>query len=266
MEAFMKSAYRVALVSSLLAFGTTLWAQPQPLRTPSRPQVYGTSAVSYVRVSPVEFHPNGTPTNYTQGNYFMRYSYNNSSFAAFSAPLHLPSGAKIVYLELDFLDGTASAAEYGSLWACDFNFQNCTQYPTAGAGPGDCLLPGYICSGTVFSAGYSFESVDLSSAGLTVDNVNNSYIVTAGNGSLDSTTEIGGILVGYVLQVSPAPLSATFVDVPDTDFAYQFIEAFSAAGITAGCETSPAKYCPDRNVTRREMAVFFAKALGLQFP
>ena len=27
----------------------------------------------------------------------------------------------------------------------------------------------------------------------------------------------------------------------------------------------PPVYCPDRNVTRREMAIFFAKALGLHF-
>jgi hypothetical protein len=58
--------------------------------------------------------------------------------------------------------------------------------------------------------------------------------------------------------------------VPTSDFAFQFVEAFAAAGITVGCTSNPPfpppVYCPDRNVTRREMAIFFAKALGLQWP
>jgi hypothetical protein len=81
----------------------------------------------------------------------------------------------------------------------------------------------------------------------------------------DGTTSFAGAIIGYVLQVSPAPGTATFTDVPTSDFAFQFVEAFNAAGITVGCQVSPPLFCPDRNVTRREMAVFFAKALGLQF-
>ena len=54
-----------------------------------------------------------------------------------------------------------------------------------------------------------------------------------------------------------------FNDVPISDGAFQFIEAFNAAQITVGCNISPPKFCPDDNVTRRQMAVFFAKALGL---
>jgi hypothetical protein len=45
---------------------------------------------------------------------------------------------------------------------------------------------------------------------------------------------------------------------------FRFIEALAAAGITSGCGAG--NYCPDRNVTRGEMAVFLAKALGLHFP
>ena len=76
--------------------------------------------------------------------------------------------------------------------------------------------------------------------------------------------EVGAPLCGLPAQVSPAPATATFTDVPTSDFAFQFIEAFNAAGITVGCNASPPQFCPDRNVTRREMAVFFAKALGLR--
>jgi S-layer homology domain len=52
--------------------------------------------------------------------------------------------------------------------------------------------------------------------------------------------------------------------VPTTDPAFQFIEALVASGITAGCGSG--NYCPDAPLTRRQMAVFLAKALGLQWP
>jgi hypothetical protein len=45
---------------------------------------------------------------------------------------------------------------------------------------------------------------------------------------------------------------------------FQFIEALYAYGITAGCGSG--NYCPDAPLTRGQMAVFLAKAPGLQWP
>jgi hypothetical protein len=72
------------------------------------------------------------------------------------------------------------------------------------------------------------------------------------------------VTIRYRLQVSPAPATATFTDVPTGHAFFQFIEALAASGITGGCGNG--KYCPDNPVTRGQMAVFLAKALGLQFP
>ena len=41
------------------------------------------------------------------------------------------------------------------------------------------------------------------------------------------------------------------------------IDALAAAGVTAGCGTGPLRYCPDRSVTRGQMATFLARTLGL---
>ena len=41
------------------------------------------------------------------------------------------------------------------------------------------------------------------------------------------------------------------------------IDALAAAGVTAGCATEPARYCPNGPVTRGQMATFVARALGL---
>jgi hypothetical protein len=63
--------------------------------------------------------------------------------------------------------------------------------------------------------------------------------------------------------VSPAS-TQTFNDVVPGDFGYEFIEALAASGITGGC--GGGNYCPNANLTRAQMAVFLAKALGLHWP
>ena len=72
---------------------------------------------------------------------------------------------------------------------------------------------------------------------------------------------IAGAMVAWKYQVSPAPGVATFNDVPTSDPAFQYIEALVASGVTAGC--GGGNYCPDAALTRRQMAVFLSKALGL---
>ena len=64
--------------------------------------------------------------------------------------------------------------------------------------------------------------------------------------------------------VGPAPTFPTFNDVPTSDFAFQYIEQLARSGITGGCGAG--NYCPDAPLTRRQMAIFLAKALGLHWP
>ena len=65
-------------------------------------------------------------------------------------------------------------------------------------------------------------------------------------------------------QVSPAPATARFADVPATHPAFRYVEALAAAGITGGCTADA--FCPDAPLTRAQMAVFLSVALGLHFP
>jgi len=51
-----------------------------------------------------------------------------------------------------------------------------------------------------------------------------------------------------------------FGDVPNTHWAWSFIERLYDAGITGGCSTIPLFYCPERQATRAEMAVFVLRA------
>jgi S-layer homology domain len=58
---------------------------------------------------------------------------------------------------------------------------------------------------------------------------------------------------------APPPGTGTrFADVPAGAFALDWIEDLADSGVTAGCD--PILYCPDRPVTRAQMAVFLLKA------
>ena len=66
--------------------------------------------------------------------------------------------------------------------------------------------------------------------------------------------------------VADPPSIPSFNDVPEAHPFYQYIEALKFSGITGGCQAAPPLYCPDNPVTRGQMAVFLAKALGLHWP
>ncbi len=78
---------------------------------------------------------------------------------------------------------------------------------------------------------------------------------------LDRSAQLGAVVLRWQRQVSPAPATATFSDVPTTHPYFRFVEALATAGITGGC--GGGLYCPNNPVTRGQMAVFLASALGL---
>jgi len=69
------------------------------------------------------------------------------------------------------------------------------------------------------------------------------------------------VFIGRAMNaVALSPTGQVFADVPKSHWAAAAIEQFVADGITSGCTSSPAKYCPDALVTRAQMAVFLLKA------
>jgi len=96
-------------------------------------------------------------------------------------------------------------------------------------------------------------------------------LVAGGYNSTDGTlasaelyTPPGGASVPPTPSPSPSPPSGapapSFADVPSSYWAYAQITRFAQRGITTGCDTG--LYCPERGVTRAEMAVFLDRTLG----
>lgn len=59
---------------------------------------------------------------------------------------------------------------------------------------------------------------------------------------------------------TPPAATGVFADVPAGNFYAPYIEQLFADGITSGCSTSPALYCPSSPVTRAQMAIFLLRA------
>jgi hypothetical protein len=55
------------------------------------------------------------------------------------------------------------------------------------------------------------------------------------------------------------PATPTFGDVPTDYWGYGWVESLYADGYTAGCSTDPLLYCPERQHTRAEGAVFYLR-------
>lgn len=85
------------------------------------------------------------------------------------------------------------------------------------------------------------------------------YFGFFGDGS--SILRVTSARIYYTRTVSPAPLVATFSDVPTGHLFFRFVEALAAAGVTGGC--GGGNFCPDAPLTRGQMAVFLSAALGL---
>ena len=190
----------------------------------------------------------------------------NRFVAAIDAGL-VPNGADLQQVAFYFADDTAVVDR-------DFTGTICRSWVHS-----DGSSPEYDCpvsftsfgapGDTVFTADPNFSVLyrgDIDSDG-TADVV--SYTVFAQFGSPGEQVFNGDIRLRQVRllftrQVSPAPAVATFGDVPTDHGFFQFIEALADSNITAGCGSG--NFCPDTPLTRGQMAVFLAKALGLHWP
>jgi len=177
------------------------------------------------------------------------------------APLVLPEGAEVLQLCLFSDDRNVVSPTRAHLRA--------TKLVQAGAGgPDDVIIPNTTIETTPGAGLASYCTGPLtdtiqSVVDLDGDGIPDPVAYYLGV-ELDEQGRYGGMTVTWKRQVSPPPAVPTFGDVPPSDGAFQHIEALVASGITAGC--GGGNYCPGATLTRRQMAVFLAKALGLYWP
>jgi S-layer homology domain len=169
-----------------------------------------------------------------------------------AAAVRLPSGAEIVSINLSNCianDGDIIVGLYDNGIG-------------GGGGGGGTMIAGPM----VGAAGCGFDTLyPPTPVNYDMNNGHPLYVVIYfAGGQTDGSARFNNFFIRYRRRVSPAPAVATFADVPTNDFGFQFVEALASSQITGGCGGN--NYCPDSPVTRRQMAIFLAKALGLSWP
>ena len=164
-------------------------------------------------------------------------------------PVHLLTGVLITEITVNYYDSHTADEPSMGLWETDTTG---TQTPIVGLTPDP------------FSGGNNSQTFVVDPP-YQVDNAKTLVVLAILEAA--SNTEYEGVysvVIRYQLQVSPAPGTATFNDVPTDHPFFRFVEALAASGITAGC--GGGNFCPDNPLTRGQMAVFLSIALGLHFP
>ena len=72
-------------------------------------------------------------------------------------------------------------------------------------------------------------------------------------------------LVRVLDEQEPPPISeSSFADVDSDEWWLPYVERLAELEVTEGCKTEPLRFCPDRSVTRAQMATFLVRAFGLE--
>jgi hypothetical protein len=180
------------------------------------------------------------------------YLYGNSGNAAFLGTFQLPEGARVT--QMCVYANVGDAADYVQVQLDESRLlaggQNPPQWSSQGSATDDVAIGyGVVCT----DMSYEFHNF--------VNGYNVAHDLFA---ETHGASGFGGVRLTWHRQVSPPPDTATFADVAPDDFGFQQIEALVASGITGGCGNG--NYCPNATVTRAQMAIFLAKALGLHWP
>jgi hypothetical protein len=249
---------RILCLTVLAACGAAVLRAQAP--APETPETWGPSAgystIMNYQLQPT--HATGSPNTYTlfhQGGAGTSCHGEAEAECLGYAQIIAPEGASLDLLSIWGFDNSVDSDLHY------FVIQNCEA--PGGPGSSDVIAEGSLSQ----SVGDFYAAASLN--GFTVNNADCGYTVRLrltdpGDPPVGFAIRVRKMAVRWTRQVSPAPPFATFGDVPTSHPFHQFVEALARSGITAGCGND--NYCPDQPLTRGQMAVFLAKALGLQWP
>jgi hypothetical protein len=84
-------------------------------------------------------------------------------------------------------------------------------------------------------------------------------------GGAGAPSGVGPGVAVWRRAISDAPGTATFDDVGTGDAFFQYVEALAASGAMTSCDGGP-NFCPDAPVSRKQLALVLARALGVYWP
>ena len=243
-------ALALTTVLALTIAGTGLAEAAPPAETKGRfdpagfdipnPRRTVLSAVGFLRGE----YPLGWATSPSLGRHWP-YEFIENPLLRYYATLDLPAGAVIDFIGVNSktdIEGALGFALYQRDRYANVSSLCAFTLPTHGwntdyAGPLDILIP---------------------------DHADKELVLQIEQAPATGFQFFGWVEIWWHPTVSPAPAEPTFNDVPTGHPFFRFVEALAASGITAGC--GGPLFCIDGSLTRGQMAVFLAKALGLHWP
>jgi len=249
------SCTMLAILVAGAAFAATAPKQVRVATTRHAPDEFGTQDYTVTVVGAVSFTPSSDdnssyPTYVTDPSNFSRQNHIFSTDIHYYATASIPSGA---VLDTVGLEGACSAPSVTGI-ALSLVDRNGNVTPVVA----------FSCSQ------HSGLDTDYNAVPLgfqLAQNVHNLLAIDVEiNDGADTSGAFSWVELWWKRAVSPAPATASFDDVPTNDPFFQYVEALKASGITVGCSQSPPLFCPDRPLTRKEMAVFLSVGFGLHWP
>ena len=225
-------------------------ASPLPPQSPA-PYVFGTGT-NILQIPASSFRPrSGSATSIYGGSGYIYPSVTGMRWA----PVTLPAGADVQWLDLYYYDTnvgsnmTAWLTGYagGDFWGTAPNVTDFVSVLSSGSG-------GY---------GYAYTSLSHTINNDVAYNDGYQYVINVSIPVTDGSLRFKGVDIWWSRQISPAPVTPSFSDVPDTHPFYQEIEALAASGISTGFPDGT--FRPSNTVTRQAMAAFLSRALGLHW-
>jgi hypothetical protein len=220
------------------------------------PKDFG-SGINYLMIPGTAFVPSNSATGYQKPFLFLNRTGGGDS--EFTHALTLPTGALIDSVTAYVEDTNATL---------NVTLRMCLMSATTGTGTGQNIsCDGSIGVPGVATIGTPGTTALLMPVNRTFTNLqagaDTSHIIIVHLDAANSSNKLHSVRVQWRRQVSPGPATATFTDVPTSSPLFRFVEALAASGVTGGC--GGGNYCPDAAVTRGQMAVFLAAALGLHW-
>jgi len=213
--------------------------------TRETPRAFGTDSYNVTTVSAVGFYPSQNYYLYGTSLDLGRYG-EVQTVEEFYAALDLPGGAVIDYIGLN----SSSPAPFALGVELDQRRYDGLVNPVASF---DSTVHG-------MDTEFNTTPIDFRYAGATGD----ALVIHVQQGAFDIPPVFGWVEVWWKRSVGYPYGTPSFNDVPSDHPFYDYIEALYASGITGGCGNG--NFCPDAPLTRGQMAVFLAKALGLHWP
>jgi len=209
------------------------------------PKAFGLDSYTVTKISAVGFYPSAGQYTYSTTGSLGRIGPNNQ-LLDFYVPLDVPAGVVIDYVGFNTITDTP--------FALGVALYNRTK-------------DGVLTTITTFSStvhGWDTEFNAAPIGYLWYGFSGNALILHVQQANVPTPQAFGWVEVWWRRLVSPPPPAATFADVPLNHPLSLYIEALAASHITGGCGNG--NFCPDAPLTRGQMAVFLAKALGLHWP